>query len=634
MRRFRLCFGYNQHMAKKQKATSWLMLGALGVVFGDIGTNPLYAFKILFKLSNEPLTANAAYGLTSLLLWTLTLVVSVKYIIFVMRASNQGEGGIMALTSLITTSKVRARLLFIGLGLVGVALFYGDSVVTPAISVLSAMEGLHVVAPNLHNLILPLTVAVLVLLFGLQRFGTAIIGKLFGPIMLLWFLAIGTAGGWRVLQHPAVLGSLSPLTGLTFATHHPLAAFTALGAIVLAVTGAEALYADMGHFGHAAITKAWFAVVFPALALCYLGQAALLVQAPSSISNPLFLLFPVNTQALALVLATLATLIASQSVISGAFSLTRQAIQLGALPKMTVKQTSSEFGQIYMPFVNFLLLTLVLVLVLGFRSSEHLAGAYGVAVSATLAIDTLLFAVVLYIRRRVWTPVVTFLLVFLGLDAVLVSANLPKIVHGGWVPLTVAVFVLAIMWTWVAGRRRLTKERQALEPSLQTYITELHHHVVVRTPGHAVYIGHHEGLTPTALRTTVEEMHEIPEKAVIVYVKTSTKPHVPFEERAAFDDLKYADGISQVTLTYGFHDSPNIPGTLAKLRHLSPELDFDPHKAVYFISLSRPLISKRHGMPKWQKALYALLAQGALSTSDYYHLPVGNTVEVQTLLKI
>lgn len=612
------------------------MIGALGVVFGDIGTSPLYAFKVLFHLSGEPaLTAHTAYGLTSLLLWTITLVVSIKYVVFVMRANNQGEGGIMALVSLLTASKLRNRFIFAALGLIGVALFYGDSVLTPAVSVLSAVEGLHVVAPSLQTIIVPVTLVILVLLFALQRFGTATIGKLFGPVMLLWFTAIGTAGAWRVAQDPAVLQSLSPLTGLDFISQHPVAAFAAMGAITLAITGAEALYADMGHFGHAAITKTWFFIVFPALALCYLGQAALLVQSPAAVNNPLFLLFPVNAQALALALATAATLIASQAVISGAFSLTRQAIQLRALPKLTIRQTSSEFGQIYIPFVNFLLLVLVVVLVITFGSSERLAGAYGVAVSATLAIDTLLFAAVLYTRRRSWLATVAFVLVFSSLDVILVGANLQKIVHGGWIPIAIATAVLLIMRTWISGRRLLLKQRRAMEPPLQEYITDIEHQQpIVRTPGHAVYIGHHPGLTPIALRTTVEEVHELPEKLVIVYVETSTKPHVPPEERAVFDDLGYADGISQVTLTYGFHDSPNVPKTLAGLRRLSPELNFDPHKAVYFISLSRPVVSKRHGLPRWQKALYVLLTQGALSTSDYYHLPVGNTVEVRTLLKI
>lgn len=612
------------------------MIGALGVVFGDIGTSPLYTFKVLFGLAHIPdLSRETVYGLTSLLLWILTLVVSVKYITFVMRASNKGEGGIMALVSLLANSSLKAKGFLIGLGLLGVALFYGDSVITPAISVLSAVEGLHVVAPHLNHWVVPLTLVILVTLFMLQRFGTGTIGKFFGPIMLLWFLAIGAAGLSQVWQHPDVLRSLSPLTGLVFAFHYPVAAFVALGGIILAMTGAEALYADMGHFGHAAISKTWFFIVFPALVLCYMGQAALLANSSSALQNPLYLLFPQVTRAAMIALATAATLIASQSVISGAFSLTRQAIQLHVLPRMTVRQTSELIGQIYLPFANALMLLMVAILVLTFGSSEKLAGAFGMAVSATLAIDTVLFSAVLYARKHNAFLVDCFAIVFLGLDVLLVLANVSKIPHGGWLPLTIAAFILLIINTWMRGRGLAAKQRIAMEPPLRTYISELRRkHSVARIPGQAVYIGHHKGLTPTALRTTVEDMHELHEKVMVVYVETSRHAHVPHNERIAYDELGHVDGISQVTITYGFHDTPNIPKSLEGLGRISPELAIDPHKAVYFISLSRPAVNHRHDMPFWQKALYVTLTRNALSTSDYYHLPVGNTVEIRTLLPI
>lgn len=627
-------------MAQKQTKMAALMLGALGVVFGDIGTSPLYALKIVFGLSNDPglHSQNTIYGLISLLLWTVTLIVSVKYIGFIMRASNKGEGGIMALVALILSSKLRSKSLLVLLGVVGVALFYGDSVVTPAISVLSAVEGLQIVESGLHRFIVPITLVILALFFSIQKYGTGAIGRLFGPVMLLWFGTIGAAGLWRIFQHPDILRSLSPFAATSFIANHPFAAFISMGAIVLAITGAEALYADMGHFGRPPIARTWFLFVFPALALCYMGQGALLLHEPNISSNPFFALFPSALLIPAVVLATAATLIASQSVISGAFSLTRQAIQLNLLPRMVIRQTSAQhIGQIYIPFVNFLLFILVVLLVIIFKSSEQLAGAYGIAVSGTLAVDTILFVVTAYSFWHWSRPVVAlFCAVFVTVDVILIAANVTKIAHGGWLPLAIAALALVVITTWAKGRSITAKERRAMEEPLQSYITGLQTTAtpVTRVPGQAVYIGHHAGLTPTALRTSVEEMHELHEKVVIIYVETSTEAHVPANERAVFNELGYADGISQVTITYGFHDSPNIPRTLDSIRSLSPELDFDSHKAVYFISLSRPVVSKLHTMSGWQKALYALMSRNALSASDYYHLPLGSTVEIRTLIKI
>jgi KUP system potassium uptake protein len=625
-------------VAKKQKMFG-LMAGALGIVFGDIGTSPLYALRVIFGLSHITATNESAvvYGIISLLLWTLTLIVSIKYIGYVMRADNQGEGGIIALVALINGSKVRHKYILIALGLIGVALFYGDSVVTPAISVLSAVEGLHVAAPSLTDFVVPLTIIFLILLFGIQRYGTGTIGKLFGPIMFLWFVTIGAGGAWRTIQNPDVLQALSPFTAATFILNHPLAAFLSMGAVVLAVTGAEALYADMGHFGRKPIAHTWFAVVFPALILCYLGQGALIIKDPNALSNPFFLLFPSSLRIPIVILATVAALIASQAVISGAFSLTRQAIQLNILPRMLVKQTSAtHIGQIFLPFVNSLLLALIIIIVLTFGSSERLAGAYGVAVSGTLAVDSILFiATMYYFWHSAKASIVLYASVFLSLEFVLIAANIPKIAHGGWLPLAFALVVIIVMRTWIVGQRLSSKERRRLEAPLKTFITDVQSKKkLVRLPGQAIYIGHHIGLTPSALRIAVEELHELHERVVIVYVQTSLAAHVPIEERAAFDELGYADGISQVTITYGFHDSPNIPKALDSIRGISPELDFDPYKAVYFISLSRVIASRRRGMPTWQKHLYTTMSRNALSASDYYHLPVGDTIEMRTLIKV
>lgn len=627
---------------KRTAVGTGLVLGALGVVFGDIGTSPLYALKTAFSLPHMREYATdtvVVHGLLSLLIWTVTLIVSVKYIGMVMKANNHGEGGIMALVSIISSSRLRKRWIYVALGLAGVALFYGDSVVTPAISVLSAAEGLGVISPGLDHLVVPVTIALLVLLFGVQRYGTELIGRLFGPVMVLWFAVMAVGGLWRIVQHPAILQALSPAEAVFFAIHHPLMAFLSMSAVVLAVTGAEALYADMGHFGRPPIARAWFLCVFPALVLCYLGQGALVLYGGNPVSNPFFELFPAVVRPAILVLATAATLIASQSVISGAFSLTRQAIQLGFVPRMRIVQTSDHsFGQIYIPLVNGLLLVGVLGLVLAFGSSERLAGAFGLAVSGTLLVDSILLMIAM---RPVWKRSLPKAALYCGgfiiLEAILLLANLPKIPHGGWVPLTLAALLLLCFNAWIRGQRIISRERRALEPPLDKFIAKLQdkrRKPLVRLPGHAIYIGHHPGKTPTALRTAIEDMHELPEKTVIVYVTTSSAAHVPVEDRVAIDSLGYADGISQVTITYGFHDTPNIPRSLESVRYRSPELNFDPYKAHYFISLSRVVPGGNHAIHGWQRAIYTAMSRNSLSSSDYYHLPADRTLEVRTLLPI
>jgi KUP system potassium uptake protein len=625
------------------KLSAGLLVGALGVVFGDIGTSPLYVMRVVFGggAHQLPVQTTTVFGLISLVIWTITLVVSVEYIGCIMHADNKGEGGIMALVARLKASRLskRTKTLLILAGLVGVALFYGDSAITPAISVLSAVEGMQVAHPHLSGLVVPITIMILVWLFWVQKYGTGLIGRLFGPVMLVWFTAIGLAGLGQILQYPAVWVAILPSSAVQFVAAMPGAAFLAMGAVVLAVTGAEALFADMGHFGRPPIARTWFLIVFPALTLCYMGQGAALLRVPASTANPFFFLFPQSLHFAVVALAAVATLIASQAVISGAFSLTRQAVQLGFLPHLTIRHTSdNQTGQIYVPLINFLLFAAVMLFVLLFGSSVKLAGAYGIAVSGAITVDTLLFfAVVSAMLRRFSWALALPAAIFLAVDGVLVLANIPKIVHGGWAPLLVATAVFVLIDTWRRGEEIVKRERRSMEGPLDKYIEKLHSHEprhLVRVPGQAVYIGHHPGMAPLALHAAIENMHELQEKVVIVYVTMTEAAHVPEHERAIVDTLKYADGISQVTLRYGFHDSPNIPRALEAIRHMSPELNFNPHKASYFISLTTIVTTNRRTMARWRKSLYALMARNSLSTSDYYKLPLANTEEVHSIVQL
>jgi len=612
-------------------------------VFGDIGTSPLYALQAIFGSSGQSLDVNRlnVHGIISLIIWSVMLVVSVKYVGFIMRAHNSGEGGVLAQTALLKSSHLKAhqKWIFVAIGLVGVALFYGDSVITPSISVLSAVEGLTVITPDFRALVVPATLIILSSLFWLQRYGTSLIGKLFGPVMLLWFAVIGTAGAWQIWQHSDILTSLSPTSAIAFCTAHPLLAFVAMGAVVLAITGAEALYADMGHFGRKPISRAWFLVVFPALALCYMGQGALLLEGSGVTPGMFFHLFPVNLQLPAILLATLATVIASQSVISGAFSLTRQAIQLNFLPKLLIRHTSDKAeGQIFIPLVNFFLFAAVSILVISFGSSEKLANAYGIAVSGTLLADTLLFAAVLYfLWRKPLAIAAAFIAIFATIDLIFVSSSATKLLHGGWIPLFLAACILIVIGTWQHGQKIVTRKRHYQEGKLEAFINDIRsgEKPIIRVPGQAVYIGHHPGFTPLALRTTVEELHELHEKVVVVFIETLPIAHVPQDQRATFNGLKYNDGISELRLAYGFHDLPNIPRDLKQVRHLSPELDFDSKDASYFISLTTVLPkSKPAFLTGWRDSLFCMLANNSLSRTDYYRLPINQTVEVRTLIEL
>lgn len=628
------------HITKK-KGLSLLAIGALGVVFGDIGTSPLYAMQALFGSGGQHLANNqeTVFGIISLIIWSITLIVSVKYVGFIMKADNKGEGGILALVGLVKSGSLKKRTtrFFIFVGLIGLSLFYGDSVITPAISVLSAVEGIKVVAPHVEGIILPITLLILVSLFWIQKYGTNTIGKLFGPVMAVWFITIGLGGFWQVTQYPAILEALSPVTAIMFCFSQPLIAFIAMSAIVLAITGAEALYADMGHFGRAPIARAWFFLVFPALTLCYMGQGALMMKGPDVTVSLFIQLFPDVVRIPVIILATLATLIASQSVISGAFSLTKQAVQLNFLPKMLVKHTSNrEIGQIYLPFVNFLLAIAVMATVIIFHTSENLAGAYGIAVSGTLAADTVLFIVVLKsIKKRPIGILYAAGLAFLPIDFIFISSNVPKIFHGGILPILIGISAFILMTTWIKGERVVEAKRQLMEGNLQDFVHEVRmaEPTIKRIAGEAVYLGHHTMLTPLALRATVEELHELPERVIIVSIKTSTAAHVSDEHRITLDEsLNNVSGISHVTLLYGFNDRINVPHALR--RHLNPILTFDETQIVYFVSLTQVVLTKRHTLAQWRKFLYRLMARNALTASDYYKLPVNRTEEMQSLIKL
>jgi KUP system potassium uptake protein len=626
--------GNSAHPAVTGSGAIGLAVGALGVVFGDIGTSPLYSLQTVFSIDDHAVkaTPNDVYGVISLVFWSITLVVSIKYVVYVLRADNDGEGGVLAMAALLrnlTGGTGRRTALVLVLGVFGASLFYGDSVITPAISVLSAVEGLKVAEPSLADSILPIGVVVLAILFAAQKWGTHVVGRLFGPVMIIWFLVLAALGLPEIVRHPSILRGLSPTYVFTFIGDHPYTAFIAMGAVVLVITGAEALYADMGHFGRPPIRRAWFAVVFPALTLNYLGQGALIIREPGAVSNPFYLLVPDWGRWPMVVLATLATVIASQAVISGAFSVSRQAVRLGFLPHLTVRQTSTkESGQIYVPAVNWLLFGGVLVLMFGFRSSAKLATAYGVAVTGTLIITTILFLGVakLLWKWPTWKLVVAGV-VFGGVEVTFFAANLTKVLHGGWLPLLIAGAIFTVMTTWARGRVVVTARRTELEGSLAEFIEHVNSHNIMRVPGTAVFPHISKDTTPLALRANVAYNHVLHEKIVIVTVKSESVPHVPPDERLMADSLgDTTDGIVHLTARYGFQDDQDIPEILRQARSLGGELDVDADTATYFLSRISLNRGTDDALPLWRKRLFIGLAHNAASPSAYFHLPDDRTV--------
>ncbi|MCW3000743.1 MAG: potassium transporter [Conexibacter sp.] len=627
--------------ARRQRAATTgkvaLTLGALGVVFGDIGTSPLYALHTVFAADHHAVrpTEEGVYGVISLVFWAITMIVSIKYVTFIMRADNEGEGGIMALIARIQTVSLDrrwAQATLVALGIFGASLFYGDGMITPAISVLSAVEGLEVVSPSLDQLVVPITLVIITVLFGIQRFGTGAVGRAFGPVMGLWFLLLAIAGLRQVVHHPGILRAVSPTYGADFLLHHGGVAFIALGSVVLTVTGAEALYADMGHFGRAPIRRAWFALVFPALILNYMGQGALILRSPDAIDNPFFLLFPHWSRIPMVLLATFATVIASQAVISGAFSVTRQAVQLGFLPRLTILQTSRhEVGQVYVPAVNWGIFAAVVALVVGFGSSANLAAAYGIAVTGTLAIDTVLFFVVVRVlwRKPLWMVVVG-VTTFLTVDLAFLTANLPKVLHGGWFPLLVAAGVFLVLTTWQRGRRIVTANRTKREGPLRNFVEHLRHldPPAYRAPRTAIFLNASPDTTPLALRANLEHNNTVHEVVVIVSVITERVPHITAADRVTVDDLGYRDdGITHVTARYGFLDDVDVPRAL---RYASKRLEAAEHVdlrgASYFISRITILPTDAPGMARWRKRLFLALARNTSNPVAYFGLPDDRTV--------
>ncbi|MGN6088295.1 MAG: potassium transporter Kup [Actinomycetales bacterium] len=621
-----------------------LVLAALGVVFGDIGTSPLYSMQTVFALDGGAVRANETdvLGVISLVVWSVTLVVSIKYVSVVMRADNEGEGGVMALTALVRRVMHRPVVGRAGpvliLGVLGASLFYGDSLITPAISVLSAVEGLNVAAPALSHLVVPLAVVILTGLFAVQRFGTHRVGAFFGPVMVLWFTALAVAGLAEVVRQPSVLRGLLPTYALAFFLERPGIAFIAMGAVVLCITGAEALYADMGHFGRPPIQRAWFLVVFPALTLNYLGQAALILRDPAAKANPFFLLLPDWARLPMVILATAATVIASQAVISGAFSVTRQAAQLRLLPPLRVHQTSEETaGQVYLPGVNAALYVGVLLLVLAFESSTRLATAYGIAVTGALLIDTVLLLALAKVLWRwpLWRLVVTGV-VFLGVEGTFFFGNIAKVFHGGWLPLLIALMVFTIMTTWQRGREIVTANRVGIEGPMSEFVARIHEEQVQRVPGAAVFPHPTKETTPLALRANLEHNQVLHEQVVIVSAVAENIPHVRGEGQVSVDDLGYDDdGIVHITIRYGFSDEPHIPTALRNARELHPELlHFDPDGASYFLSRATLQRSRRSEIPKWRAALFTAIARNAANPADVFGLPPDRTVVMGTAVEV
>ena len=609
-----------------------LSLGALGVVYGDIGTSPLYALKECFMSHHGyRLAVNHAnvLGVLSLITWSLVLVISVKYLLFVLRADNRGEGGILALMSLVRPSAAGRRgvrrSVLIALGLFGSALLYGDGMITPAITMLSAFEGVGVVTPVLTRWIVPLTVVALVALFAVQKFGTARVGALFGPLMVVWFGVLSLLGISQIVRAPHVLTALNPVEALRFLMTHHVAGYLVLGAVFLVVTGGEALYADMGHFGAKPIRLAWFSIVFPALLLNYFGQGALLLRTPAAANDPFFLMAPRWALWPLVILSTLAAAVASQAVISGSFSLTRQAAQLAYLPRIRVIHTSArEMGQIYIPSINWLLMLAAIGLVIGFRESTALAGAYGVAVTATMGITTALFAVIARERWKWRLPaVLTFAIPFLIVDLAFFGANVIKVSDGGWFPLLVGAIIFTLMTTWFKGRRLLTARLAEEGLATDAFLTELGAGRIRRVRGTAVFLTRHQEGIPTALLHNIKHNKVVHERVILLSVLVEETSHLSPEERFDWTDLGH--GVCRLALRFGFLEDPNLPETLGSIPGSVP---FDPMTTSYFLGRETLIPSSNRGMAVWREHLFAWMTRNASGAASFFSLPPNQVIEL------
>ncbi|GAB3624119.1 potassium transporter Kup [Mariniluteicoccus endophyticus] len=619
-----------------------LALAALGVVFGDIGTSPLYSLQTVFSIEHNTVDPSPGdvYGVISMAVWAIVLIVTVKYLALVMRADNEGEGGILALVWLLRdklgdTKKLAGIALM--MGIVGASLFLGDSMITPAISVMSAVEGITVGHPGLEGIVMPVSIAILVVLFVAQRWGTGRVGRAFGPVMALWFLTLFALGLPQVIAHPQILGALSPHHAWVFMISRPWVAFIAMGAVVLTITGAEALYADMGHFGRTPIRRAWFAMVLPALLVNYLGQGAMLLDDPRKIDSPFFHLAPAWAQVPIVVLATVATVIASQAVISGAFSVAQQAQRLSLLPRLTIKHTSrEEGGQIYVPAVNWILFAGVLTLILVFGTSAHLASAYGLSVTGTLILEMLLF---LFLAHHVWEWAwwkIALVGVFIGgMEAVFFAANLMKLFSGGWVPLVIAGVAITIMLTWRRGAAIATQRREAVEGPLPGFLEKVRRGGVDRIPGVAVVPHPNSTTTPLALKTSVEVFGTLPETVVLVSIVQEPVPHIRHVDRVEVSDLgDPRDGVWQVSYHVGFNDSPHIPAAVEWATRQFPELDFDPLQVHFLLSVADLRPDPDSPMPLWQERIFLTLSANSARRTQVFSLPPDRTIVMGSQVRV
>ena len=616
-----------------------LALGSIGVVYGDIGTSPLYALREAVMAASGPhheeLARGTVLGVVSLILWALFIIVTLKYVVILLRADNNGEGGTLTLMAL--ASRAVGRFSKAGgvvalLGIISAALFYGDAVITPALSVLSAVEGLDVATPAFHAYVVPLTIVILVVLFAFQSSGTAKVAALFGPIMAVWFVGIAVPGLIRIVADPGILLAFNPFYGVFFLMHHGMVGLFTLGAVFLAVTGAEALYADLGHFGRGPIQLAWIALVLPSLALNYLGQGALVYAHPAAIENPFFLMYPDWALIPMVVLATAATVIASQAVITGAYSLTSQAIQLGLLPRFEIRHTSAQqAGQIYMPRVNGLLLTGVLLLVALFRSSSALASAYGIAVTGTMVVTCMMAFIVIWRLWR-WSFIAAAALIvpFLLIDLTFLSANMLKVVQGGWVPLALGGVVMLVMYTWRRGSRILYEKTRRLETPLEDLVRMLERKPPARVPGTAVFLTSDPKSAPTALMHSLKHYKVLHEKNVIISVETTHTPRVESAKRVEIEQV--GSTFMRIRLRFGYMEVPNIPRALAIARKLGWQ--FDIMSTSFFLSRRALKPAPHSGMPRWQDRLFIWLARSANDATDYFQIPTDRVVEVGTQVTV
>lgn len=617
-----------------------LVLGALGVVYGDIGTSPLYTLHECFA-GEHPLPLDRAniLGILSLIVWALTIIVSIKYVMVTMRANNHGEGGSLALLALLHQVRGGPRWLppvVAALGIAAAALFYGDSTITPAISVLSAIEGLSVATSGLGDYVIPITLAILVVLFAIQRNGTALVGALFGPVMVVWFVVLAILGLRNIVKAPLVLMALSPHFGAQFLFHHGSLGFLVLGAVVLAVTGGEALYADMGHFGRTPIGISWYLLVMPALFLNYFGQGALLLTTPDALENPFYLMAPHWALVPLVILAGLATVIASQAVISGAFSVTAQATQLGYLPRLRTLHTSAkEKGQIYIPFLNGLLALLVFALVLGFRSSTNLAAAYGIAVTGTMGITTVMVTMTaLYIWR--WKNKLAYALLglFFIVDLAFFSANATKIVHGGWFPLAMGVMVFSVLVTWKRGRELVLARREDGALPIDTFLQSVVNSKNISRPkGTAIFLtSSQRDIVPPALMHNLKHNQVLHENTVLLTIKVEDIPHVPRERRATSSHI--CEGIFRLVLCFGFMDETDIPKTLANLTEQELGFFYEPMKISYFLSRETVIAADQPGMGPLRESLFAWMSRSSASAMEFFALPAPRVVELGDQIEI